>query len=59
MLELQEGIFGNHQWKFKESAVYDLNNPDVDEYDKRFEYKQKKYQYSQELFSMMIRAFVE
>jgi len=59
ILELEKGIFNNHSWKFNESSVYTINKNEAEEYDKRFGFKEKKYQYSQELFSMMCRAYIE
>jgi len=59
VLELKKGVFQNHKWKFKESAAYEIDIEKVDDYDKRFPVKEKAYAYSQELFSMMIRSFVE
>jgi len=59
VLELKEGAFANHSWKFKESEVYEIDREKVDEYDGRFAPKEKKRQYSQELFSMLIRSSLE
>ncbi len=59
VLELKKGVFQNHKWKFKESAAYEIDIEKVDDYDKRFPVKEKALAYSQELFSMMIRSFVE
>lgn len=59
VLELKQGVFQNHQWKYKESDAYAIDVEKVDDYDRRFTVKEKAYAYSQELFSMMIRSFVE
>jgi predicted N-acetyltransferase YhbS len=59
VLELRKGIFNDHNWKFKESGAYEVNQDKVDEYDERFNVKEKAHAYSQELFSMMIRSYVE
>jgi putative acetyltransferase len=59
VLELKEGAFKDHSWTFKESDAYELNKEAVEEYDRRFPYKEKKHHYSQELFSMLVRAVVE
>jgi predicted N-acetyltransferase YhbS len=59
VLELKKGVFQNHRWKFKESNAYEIDIEKIEDYDKRFPVKEKAYAYSQELFSMMIRSFVE
>ncbi len=59
VLELENGVFMNKKWKFKESDVYQIDQDKVEEYDKKFKIKEKKYQYSQDLFSMLIRSYLE
>jgi len=59
VLELKNGVFDNHKWKFKESDAYGIDQDKVDEYDQKFSIKNKSHEYSQELFSMLIRSFVE
>jgi predicted N-acetyltransferase YhbS len=59
VLELERGFFDTHRWKFKESSVYEIESDEVDDFDKGFPPKEKKYQYSQALFSMLVRSFVE
>ena len=60
MLELRQGFFASsRQWKFQTSGVYEFDATQVDVYDARFPPKEKKNQYSQELFSMLVRAVVE
>jgi hypothetical protein len=39
--------------------VYEFDAAQVEVYDARFPPKEKKYQYSQELFAMLVRAVVE
>ncbi len=58
VLELQEGFFGGKKWKIKQSDVFSFDEEKAMEYDKRFPRKEKRYQYSQELFKMNIRAFL-
>lgn len=59
-LELRPGFFASRpQWKFQTSAVYEFNPAEVEAYDARFPPKEKKHQYSQDLFSMLVRAVVE
>ena len=59
VLELQPGFFGNKNWKIKQSDAFNLDQDKVEVFDKRFEKKEKKYQYSQELFKMNIRAYLK
>lgn len=59
-LELQPGFFSAGQpWKFQSSPVYEFDPAEVDAFDARFPPKEKKHQYSQDLFSMLVRAVVE
>ena len=59
VLELQPGFFGNKKWKAKQSDAFNFDNEQVIEFDKRFKKKEKKIQYSQELFKMQIRAYLK
>jgi predicted N-acetyltransferase YhbS len=59
VLELQPGFFGNKEWKAKQSDVFLFDHEKVIEFDKRFKKKEKKIQYSQELFKIQIRAFLK
>jgi predicted N-acetyltransferase YhbS len=60
VLELQPGFFASRrQWKLQTSAVYEFEPAQADAYDARFPPKEKKHQYSQDLFSMLVRAVVE
>ncbi len=59
VLELEKGVFADHQWQFRESSLFEIDLEKAEEFDKRFPAKKKAYAYSQELFSMMIRSFVE
>jgi putative acetyltransferase len=58
VLELQPGFFGGRKWKIKQSDVFSFDEEKAIEYDKRFPRKENKYQYSQEIFKMNIRAFL-
>ena len=46
-------------WRIKQSDAFNLDQDKVKEFDKRFKQKEKKYQYSQELFKMNIRAYLK
>ena len=59
VLELQSGFFGDKKWKIKQSDAFDLDQDKAKEFDKRFKEKEKKYQYSQELFKMNVRAYLK
>jgi len=56
---LKKGVFKDHKWKFKESASYEVTMEEVELFDKKFPLKNKEYKYSQELFSIMIRSYIE
>lgn len=59
VLEIQRGFFGNKKWRIRQSDVFDLDQDKANEFDKRFQEKEKKHQYSQELFKMTIRAYLK
>jgi putative acetyltransferase len=58
-LELKEGVLADHKWKYRYSGVYEINEKDADEYDNSFEKKEKRYRYSQEIFSIAFRSYVK
>ncbi|MBK9577983.1 MAG: N-acetyltransferase [Fibrobacterota bacterium] len=58
-LELGEEVFAGRSWKFLESSVFELDQDAAEAYDLTLEAKEKKWQYSQELFSILIRAKIE
>ncbi len=58
-LELDEGALAGHQWKYRYSPVYEIDEKAADEYDHRFVNKEKGYQYTQEIFSIAIRSYVK
>jgi predicted N-acetyltransferase YhbS len=58
VLELQPGFFGQRKWKAKQSDVFQFDHEAALDFDKKFAYKEKKVQYSQELFSMLIRSYL-
>jgi putative acetyltransferase len=58
-LELGEGVLATHQWKYRSSAVYEINEKDVDEYSEGFAKKEKGYRYTQEIFSIAFRSYVK
>lgn len=58
-LELEEGAFGGHKWKFKYSDVFNVNEEEVESFDKNFESKEKGYKYSQDIFLIAFRSYVK
>ncbi len=59
VLELQPGFFGDKKWKIMQSDAYNIDQNEADEFDKRFQEKEKKFHHSQELFKMNIRAYLK
>lgn len=57
-LELEAGVLSGHAWRLHTSPACELNESDVEEYDKRFPPKEKGYQPSQEIFSINVRSFL-
>ena len=58
-IELEEGALAGHDWKYRDSAVYDVDEKDSDEFDQGFVKKEKGYRYTQEIFSIAIRSYVK
>lgn len=59
VLELRPGFFASSpQWTLQTSDVYEFDAAQVDAFDARFAPKEKKHHYSQDLFSMLVRAVV-
>ena len=58
VLELQQGFFGKNSWKAKQSDVFQYDPNAAIEFDKAFKEKEKKVQYSQEIFKIQIRSFL-
>ena len=59
VLELEEGVFKDHTWRYQESDVYNFDFSKVEEFDKIFSDKEKGYRYTQEEFRMSCRAYIE
>lgn len=59
VLEIESGFFGSRKWKIKQSDVYHFDTSNVDNFDNRFMKKEKKVEYSQELFKMLIRSYLK
>lgn len=58
VLELRPGFFGREDWKAKQSDVFVYDGEKALEFDTRFPPKEKRTQYSQVLFGMLIRSFL-
>lgn len=48
--ELRPGVFDGRKWYYHESPVYNFDSSGVQEFDKQFEAREKKFQPSQEEF---------
>jgi len=57
-LVLDEKALAGHIWKYRYSAVFDIDEKDADAYDHSFEKKEKGYRYSQEIFSIAFRSYL-
>lgn len=58
VIELQPGFFGRKKWKLKQSDVFNFDHDKAIEFDKNFKEKEKRIQYSQEIFKIQIRSFL-
>ncbi|MCP4179680.1 MAG: N-acetyltransferase [bacterium] len=58
-LELEKDIFKEHNWRYCPSNVYDIDVKEAKEFDKQFIFKKKEFKYTQEVFSIACRAFIE
>jgi predicted N-acetyltransferase YhbS len=54
-----ENIIKNGSWEYFYSDVYNINLEEVEKFEQNFSMKEKKHQHSQDLFKMMIRAYIE
>ncbi len=59
VLETEPGFFGNKKWKIIQSDVFNFDHSKAVEFDRKFKEKEKKVQYSQELFKMQIRSYLK
>ena len=57
-LELEKDVLSGHEWRFQTSAVYECSESAVEDFDKRLPPKERRYQYSQEVFSIAFRSFL-
>lgn len=57
-LELVQGAFSGHTWKFKYSDVYNIDEKEAQDFDTALPPKEKGYRYSQEIFSIAFRSMV-
>lgn len=57
--ELEKGTFDGRRYTFHYSDLYDsIDANALDEYDVRFPAREKEYRYTQELFSISVRAYL-
>lgn len=59
VLELNGGIGGKGGYEYRGSDVFELDRAEAAEFDRRFPFREKKHQCSQDLFSMLLRSYVE
>jgi predicted N-acetyltransferase YhbS len=59
VLELEKGVFEGRKWKFYCSDAFNIDEKSVVEFDNRFPKKNKEYRYSQEEFSIAVRAYLK
>ncbi|WP_438454490.1 GNAT family N-acetyltransferase [Vibrio alginolyticus] len=59
VLELKPGFFGDKKWKMQQSDVFNFEQGEANEFDQRFKVKEKKYQYTQELFKMLSSSYLK
>lgn len=57
--ELEEGYFDGTKYYFFESSVFEIKQEDVEEFDKTFEYLEKKIQPSQEEFYIHSHSVIQ
>jgi predicted N-acetyltransferase YhbS len=57
--ELQKGALNGFCGKFYPSEVYNIDQDEVDEFDRQFEFKNKEYRYTQYEFEAACRAFLD
>lgn len=57
--ELEEGFFDGTKYYFFESSAFDIKEEDVEEFDKTFEYLEKKIQPSQEEFYIHSHSVIQ
>jgi putative acetyltransferase len=57
-LELLPGALNGHAWKYHYSSVYHLDEAAVEAFDQGFEPLEKGHRYTQDIFSINIRAYI-
>jgi len=59
VIELEQGALNGFKGKFYPSDVFNINEEEVNEYDKQFEFKKKEYRHSQYEFQAACSAYVD
>lgn len=59
VMELEPGALNGFEGKFCHSEVYNINEDEVQEFDRKFEFKKKEYRHSQYEFQAACRAYVD
>lgn len=58
VLELEKGSLQNHSWQFYPSDVFNLDENEVEKFDRMFPPKEKCYKPSQEEFKIASNAYI-
>ncbi len=58
-IELEDGTFSGHKWKFRYSDVFNINEEEAEDFDATFEKREKEHRYSQDIFSIAFRSYVK
>ncbi|RPJ74664.1 MAG: N-acetyltransferase [Alphaproteobacteria bacterium] len=59
VLELEKDFLKGITGKYIYSNVYNIDQNEVDNFDKKFPPKQKGHKYSQEIFKILVRAYIK
>jgi len=57
-LELAPGLLAGQHWRLQISPAYECSESAVEAFDSGFPPKEKRYQYSQDIFSIAVRSFL-
>lgn len=59
VLDLDPNTFGKGGYEYRCSEAYELDHEEATEFDRRFPFREKRHQHSQDLFSVLLRSYVE
>lgn len=58
VMELNAGILSGRSWRFFESSAFAIDMDGFEEYDATFETMKKEYNYTQEIYAIMSKAYI-